>query len=130
MSVWDELAVNPYVQVAQNAIATFFSSDPPQFLYLPWSLHDRAALRELVMSAGFEEPSIEVVPHTVELPTAYHAARGLVQGNPTILDVEERANGTVEEVVEVVAFCLGQAFGHEPFRAPMRALVIDAERAP
>ena len=34
--------------MAQDAIATYFDADPPQFLYLPWSYHERDPLRELL----------------------------------------------------------------------------------
>ena len=127
-SVWDDLASNPYVQVAQDAIAGFFEAEPPQFLYLPWSYHDHATLRELVAEAGFVRCELDTVAHQAERPTSRDAAMGLVRGNPTILDIRKRAQATPAEVVDAVAESLGQAFGEEPFRAPMQAIVVTAER--
>jgi ubiquinone/menaquinone biosynthesis C-methylase UbiE len=128
LNVWDDLPSNPYVQVAQDAIATFFDSDPPQFLYLPWSCHEREPLRALLTDAGFADVELHTVSHTAELPDVRTVARGLVQGNPTIGEVEARATGTVDEVVAAVAEALETAFGTAPFRAPMRAVVATAVR--
>ncbi len=128
-NVWDDLASNPYVQVAQDAIASFFDDDPPQFLYLPWSYHAREPLRELVSEAGFVGCELQTVAHVAERPTAREVATGLVRGNPTINDVRERARGSVDEVIDAVEGALGNAFGSRPFRAPMQAIVVTAERA-
>ncbi len=127
-SVWDDLDSNPFVQVAQDAIASFFDEDPPQFLYLPWSYNDHEALRELVSGAGFQDCELHTVSHTAERPTAREVATGLVRGNPTLNDIRERADGSVEEVIDSVAEALGRAFGTSPFRAPTRVIIVTAER--
>lgn len=128
LSVWDAPAKNPYVEVAQRTIATFFREDPPGFLDVPWGLHDRDVLRQLFVDAGFAEPAIETVSREAELPRARDAAEGLVRGNPTLKDVETRAEAPVADVVDAVAAALGRVFGHAPFRVPMRAVVVSAER--
>jgi ubiquinone/menaquinone biosynthesis C-methylase UbiE len=129
LNVWDDLASSPFVQVAQDAIATFFDADPPQFLYLPWSYHDRDELRGLLEGAGFVDVALDTVPHVSERPTAREVANGLVRGNPTVNDVMELPGAPVEAVVDAVAAALGEAFGHAPFRAPMQAVVATGRRA-
>jgi len=127
-NVWDDLASNPYVQVAQDAIATFFDTDPPQFLYLPWGFHDREMLSDLTAAAGFTRVEVHTVSLMAERPSSQEVATGLVRGNPTLNEIHGRANGSVDEVIEAVAEALGRRFGSAPFRAPMRAVVVTAER--
>jgi len=129
LNVWGDLPSNPYVQVTQDAIATFFEEDPPQFLYLPWSYHDPVEITALVEAAGFDDVACHEVSCMAERPTVRHVATGLVRGNPTIRDVEDRANGTVDEVIDAVADALGDAFGRAPFRAPLQAIVVTARRS-
>jgi len=128
LSVWDEPAANPFLRLAQDAIAGFFDSDPPQFLELPWSFHDRRTLEGLAVEAGFEGVTLETVAHVSERPTARDAATGLVTGNPTVHDVRDRAQGAVEDVVTAVAASLSEAFGEAPIRVPMQAIVLTATR--
>jgi SAM-dependent methyltransferase len=128
LSVWDGLPSNPYVKVAQDTIASFFPSDPPQFLYVPWGFHERGAIRELLVGAGFTGVELTTVAIQAERPTALEVARGLVLGNPTIDAVEQRAQATPDKVVAAVAQALGSAFGHAPFRAPMQAIVATGRR--
>ncbi len=128
-NVWDDLPSNPFVQVAQDAIATFFDEDPPQFLYSPWSYHEHGPIRALLSEAGFSRPELHTVSHVAERPTAAEVATGLVRGNPTINDVRGRANVSVDDVIDAVAAALERSFGTAPFRAPMQAIVVTAERA-
>jgi hypothetical protein len=68
---------------------------------------------------------------TVELearsPSAQDAARGLVTGNPVVLDVTERATAPAEEIIEAVATALAAEGGAAPLQLPMRALVFLAQ---
>lgn len=129
LNVWDGLPSNPYVQVAQDAIESFFDEDPPTFLYKPWSYCDLEEIDGLLREAGFVDVALQVVSHESERPSATEVATGLVRGNPTITDVEERASAPADEVVEAVAAALAGAFGGAPFRAPMQAIVATARTA-
>jgi ubiquinone/menaquinone biosynthesis C-methylase UbiE len=128
-SVWDDLASNPFVQVAQDTIATFFWEDPPQFLYLPWSCHSHGALRKLMAEASFEHVELHTLPHVSKGQSAHAVASGLVCGNPTINDVRQRASASVEDVVAAVAAALSKAFGADQLRVPMRAIVVTAMKS-
>ncbi len=129
-NVWDDLASNPFVQVAQDAIESFFDEDPPQFLYLPWSYHEHELIGKLMVEAGFADFELHTVAHVAERPSAREVATGLVRGNPTILDVRARANGSTDDVIDAVTEALGRAFGSDPFRAPMQAIVVTAGVGP
>ncbi len=128
LSVWDDHASNPYVAVAQQALASFFESDPPRFLDVPWGYSERATLRDLLAAAGFADVELSTVRILAERPSAHDVARGLVTGNPNVLDVEQRARASVDEVVAGVAAALGASFGQAPFRVPMQAVMVTARR--
>lgn len=128
LSVWDDLASNPYVEVAQNTIATFFEEDPPQFLYMPWGASDRQALKSLAEGAGFTQVELHTVPIVSEGQAAGSVARGLVCGNPTVNAVRERATESVDTVVEAVADALSAKFGGEKLQLPMSAVFLEATR--
>jgi len=127
-NVWDDLPSNPYVEVAQAAIATFFDADPPQFLYVPWGYHEHGPILELLAESGFSRTEIHTVACVAERPTAREVATGLVRGNPTLTDVRERARGSVDDVVDAVTTALAESFGAAPFQAPMQAVVVTAEK--
>jgi len=120
------------VQVAQDAIASCFDTEPPTFLYQPWSFSDPDALEALLAEAGFTSLSLQLVSRTNEGSTARQIARGFVRGTPTIQAVQERALAPVDAVVETVARALSEAFGcalDAPLQVPMQALVATARRA-
>lgn len=128
LNVWDSLDRNPVARVAHEAIGRFFTDDPPTFLLLPYGYHDPDPIRAMLLGEGFVEVAVDFVDSIVERPTARHAAVGLVEGNPGIHEIRERASAGPEAVVDAVAAALGQAFGDAPMRAPLRAIVVTARR--
>ena len=53
INVWDSLNYNTVAGIAHRTVGLFFASDPPTFLQVPFSLHDRGALRAMIEDAGF-----------------------------------------------------------------------------
>ena len=98
----------------------------PRYLFLTPA--HREALSNLMNSAGFTGVELHTVSITAERPSSHLVATGLVRGNPTLNEINGRANGSVDEVIEAVAEALGQRFGSTPFRAPMQAVVVTGER--
>ena len=127
-NVWRSHAENPVVGIAHEAITSFFSEDPPTFLLLPFSYHDRGAIEALLGEAGFDEIELSEVATVAERPSARHAAIGFVEGSPIIHEIRERATVPVEEVVDAVAQALTQALGDAPLRTPLQAIVTTARR--
>lgn len=63
-----------------------------------------------------------------ECPSAKHVAEGLVAGNPSILEVQERGSAPVEEVINAVAKAVSKKFGDNPLRTPLQAIVFSTFR--
>ncbi|MFT5051404.1 MAG: SAM-dependent methyltransferase [Chlamydiales bacterium] len=127
-SVWGDLDSNPYVRLAQDAIASFFDAEPPGFLWVPWSYCEPGPIEELLHAAEFVDVKLERVPYLCEHCTSEDIARGLVCGNPTITQVIERASAPADNVVHAVASAIEGAFGSGTPRVPMQALVVTARR--
>ena len=53
LSVWGKIEENTICRIAHDTFRAFFPDDPPQFYQIPFSLHDTAAVRALLVDAGF-----------------------------------------------------------------------------
>ena len=122
-NTWLGLEENSFGRIARDTVARYFTSDPPTFYDVPFGFHDVPAIRGLLRAARLNLVSCESVELEARSPTAQDAARGLVTGNPVILDVTERATAPAEEIIGAVAAALAAEGGAAPLRLPMRALV-------
>jgi ubiquinone/menaquinone biosynthesis C-methylase UbiE len=127
-SVWDSIEHNDLARVAHETIASFFERDPPNFYEIPFSFHDPPAVRALLGGAGFRDVELTHVELPCVSPSAREAAIGLVEGNPVIGAIKERARATPAEIAEAVAAQLAARYGERPVRCGMRAVVCSAAR--
>jgi len=126
-NVWQSLDENSFGRIARDTIARYFTSDPPTFYDVPFGFHDIPAIRSLLRAAHLNVVACEPVELEAKSPSAEDAARGLVMGNPVLLDVTERATAPAEEIVAAVAQALAAEGGDQPLRLPMKALVFLAQ---
>jgi ubiquinone/menaquinone biosynthesis C-methylase UbiE len=110
LNVWDSMAENRVVEIAQKTIATFFDGAPPRFLEVPFGFHAEEPIREILDTAGFSSVSLERVRAVVPYSAAA-AARGLVEGNPGVADIDARASAPIEFVTKAVADRLAEVYG-------------------
>lgn len=127
-SVWDAIERNDFAYLAHRTITSFFENDPPMFYEVPFSFHDPKAIRPLCEATGFRK--VKVTP--LELPcvssSAADAAKGLVQGNPVAVAINERNSSLVAKITGAVAQALAARFGDRLPRGKMRALIWEAVR--
>jgi SAM-dependent methyltransferase len=126
-NVWLGLEENSFGRIARDTIARYFTSDPPTFYDVPFGYHDVPQIRGLLRAARLNLVSCDTVELEARSPSAKDAARGLVTGNPVVLDVGERATAPAEEIIEAVATALAAEGGAAPLQLPMRALVFLAQ---
>jgi ubiquinone/menaquinone biosynthesis C-methylase UbiE len=127
-NVWDSLDRNPVPRIAHEATERFFEGDPPSFMQTPFGFNEVDFIRKLLEEAGFEDVEAEVVSTVVERPSARGLAIGLVEGNPGILEIRERANAPPEQIVEAVAEAIRSELGDAPVQAPLQAIAFSARR--
>jgi ubiquinone/menaquinone biosynthesis C-methylase UbiE len=108
-NVWDSLARNPIIALAQEVISEFFATDPPQFLSVPFGWYDQDVIRAHLADAGFGDIAIAESPHDATHSDVRQLATGMVTGNPTILEIEERGSATADEVIAALAGAHGRA---------------------
>jgi ubiquinone/menaquinone biosynthesis C-methylase UbiE len=124
-TVWDRKELNTCVRVYSEVIEGMFPGDPEMQFTVPYSMHDTARLRELVVGAGFQEPKLEKVPITVR-GDARDIAKGQVLGTPRGLLLTKRGVDLGEAIDKVTA-ALEQAGGTGAgFQAPGQVIVVEA----
>ncbi|PYJ89647.1 MAG: SAM-dependent methyltransferase [Verrucomicrobia bacterium] len=125
-NVWDSLEQNPLGRIAHETISSFFEKDPPTFYQVPFGYHDHGEIKSVLAAAGFSEVRIDVVSKVSVAARAEDAAAGLVHGNPVSVAIAERDPSLLPVITTAVADALQKHFGGSMFRAPMRAIVVQA----
>jgi SAM-dependent methyltransferase len=109
-STWGTQDDNPYAQVANAVLHSHFDGNPPRFMRVPFSYADPVAVRDDLAAAGWREVTHEVVRRTKRIDDPAGFARGLVCGNPTIGEIQQRG-GDAEAVIAEVRDALTARFG-------------------
>ena len=126
-SVWDSIEKNDVTQITHEIITSFFEIDPPSFYRVPFAFHDEATIVDLLKAARFSDPRISILPKTGTSPAARDAAKGLIEGNPVIVEISQR--GVSHEAIEAaLAAALASRCGDSPVRSKLQALVCSARR--
>jgi len=128
-SIWDALAHNPLPRTTNEILAGFFDGNPPAFLHVPFSYHDQAIIRDDMAGAGLVDVAFTTLDGECVYDDPHLAALGVVTGSPLRIEIEQRGDTPLDDVVERVASGLGTAFGERDCRVPMRWIVISARRA-
>ena len=126
-NVWDSIQTNQSMRVVQQTISSFLGHEPG-FFDVPFALHDRSLLRDMVRSSGFQQIKISPVSIRTVSPSARWLATGIVTGSPASLELQQRGIAS-EPVIEAAAAALACAFGDCPCETDRRAVVVTA-RAP
>lgn len=79
LSVWDSHRYNPFGRIAHEVAGRFFPADPPQFYSVPFSCHQIDPIKDMLLTAGFDDIDIAVIRQVRELPR-YRALRA--RGGP------------------------------------------------
>lgn len=128
-SVWGTFGQNPFARVAQDAIASFFATDPPTFYMTPFGYHDLGVIESALDEAGFSRIAAHKVHREIDIPDAAHFARGLVLGNPVSEEIRTRGASDHETVIAAVADALEKSFGANPGRMSLNAIVVEANKS-
>lgn len=127
-SVWDRKELNPTGVVAGEALEGLKPGDPDLVFGIQYEMSDIAGLRALVSGAGFVEARIESVALEVSGVSARTLATGIVRGTPRANLIANKGFD-LDRVVDTVAAALAKSGGADAYRAPSRALFVEA-RAP
>lgn len=127
VSTWDSMLVNGFARVVHERVTAMLPDDPPQFMHVPFHLHDRAALHSMAMQAGLAHAEVLVLPTDSEGVSARDAARGFVRGNPIAVQLEQRG-ADLAAIEEAVTLGLTELGGESPLHLHLQALLIYGQR--
>jgi ubiquinone/menaquinone biosynthesis C-methylase UbiE len=126
-NVWDAIDKNRFAMVANETITGFFPTDPPTFYQTPFGFHDRGVIRKMLDSAGFSRIEDVVVSTRSQSPSAEEFARGLVEGNPIINEIQARGAASAEEIIKELADRIRKKLGGKPVPVHLQAIVFEAQ---
>lgn len=127
-SVWDRIEENPTGLVGAEALEGLAPGDPDLVFRTQYELADPALLRRLAEGVGFEHVRIDPVGLEVSGASARTLATGQVRGTPRATLIRNKGFD-LDQVVDTVAAALARHGGADPYRAPSRAIFVEA-RAP
>ena len=127
-NVWDSLEQNKSALIAHQTIAGFFESNPPQFLTTPFGFYDIDHISNLIEQTGLTNIESHIVSKTLEVLEAAHFAKGLVEGNPGIIEINERATVEASVVTKATADALEKAYGLSPLEIELQEIVFTATK--
>jgi SAM-dependent methyltransferase len=122
-SVWESIAENPHARAIQLTLEELFPAAPPTFLAVPHGYHDPERIRADFTSAGWDDPTIELVRLEGE-SSARGLAIGFSSGSPLTHELAERG-ADPSEVANHIADGLG---GASPYTVELAALVLTAAK--
>ena len=127
-NVWDAIEHNDLAKIAHETIVSFFDRDPPRFYEVPFGYHERGEIEKLMRQEGFRAIQMSVVPKESKINQAEEAAKGLIEGNPVVLEIAERDPSLVRKIIDALTAAIKGRFGNSSVRAPMRAIIVRAQR--
>jgi ubiquinone/menaquinone biosynthesis C-methylase UbiE len=125
-SVWDSHRHNPFGRIAHAMAEHFFPVDPPQFYNVPFSCHQIDPIKEMLITAGFDDIGVAVIRQERELPDVANFARAAVHGNPLIDQIQARGGVDPTRVVDALTQEFRREFGNNPGRMSIQAIVFSA----
>ncbi|WP_335684896.1 class I SAM-dependent methyltransferase [Sneathiella sp.] len=114
LNVWDGFAHNKAVGVVDGVIKQFFKTDPPHFLEAPFGSVTAEQGRQLFIEAGYTSIDITKIYDASEMTDYSAPARGFITGNPTLVEVEQRATIGIDELIAAAEIALAEEFGPPP----------------
>lgn len=125
---WDEVAHNPMPSITNETLQHFFPTDTPAFYQVPFSYYDKSTITANLKEAGFTDIAIELVKLTGFSMSAADAAKGLIQGTPTITAIEERDASKTPLIMDMLERKIADRFGKEGIQVPLQAYVVSCKK--
>ncbi|MEX0649787.1 MAG: class I SAM-dependent methyltransferase [Candidatus Andersenbacteria bacterium] len=128
INVWDSQDKNRVVRLCGEIIASFFETEPPTFLKIPFGFYDVDAITTMIEDAGFDEVTSEYVSETFTTIPASDIARGMVMGNPTIGELQKRGTTGIDTVVNAITEAIEDEFGKNTPTFSIQEIVFTAKK--
>ena len=120
VAVWSDIRRSPGFAALADGLTRHVSADAGKWAHGPFALADGDALRELLVSAGFQEVTLRVVGRMVGFPSAAEFVRWYVAATPLADHVARAAPGAEAALAAYVAAQLA-GYAKDELAFPMEA---------
>ena len=127
-NVWDSFEFNPFARITHETVGGFFKQDTPGFYTIPFNYHRIDAIKTSLLGTGFDDISMRVLKIHKTIPKAQAFAEGIIFGNPIIDEIKARGTTDPDAIVAALTAALNCAFGQDPGRMPLQAIVFSARK--
>jgi len=125
-NLWDSYTYNHLIRTVNDTLSNLFPKSPPSFFDTPYGYHRVDEVKTLLVETGFGDIEISVLPRTSRCENARQVALGYILGTPVCIQIAERGEQSVEEVVNIVERAICETYGQSSIRAKMQAIVFKA----
>lgn len=126
-NTWDAIEHNPLSKTVTDVVSAYFpGTGAANFYKIPFSMHDREAIMQLLQEAGFSTINIEQVTKQATSTHASDGARGLILGTPVFHAMNEIDSTAPEKVIALVTEKIAALYGNNPSTSEMSAWVAEA----
>ena len=125
-NVWDSFDFNPFARISHDTVGGFFNGDAPAFFTVPFGYHRIDEIKSSLLAAGFTDISVHVLKIDKTITASRQFAEGLILGNPIIEEIRVRGTTDSAAIIAAVGAALQNAFGEDPGRMPLQAIVFSA----
>ena len=122
-NIWDTLEANPIALMAHETVAKYFDAEPPSFLKVPFGSCDEESTLHIFRRQGFENMQSDIVEALVESSSPSDIARGFVEGNPGIIEIQDRAKASPQVNMDDLISKIETRYGPNPMQIPFREIV-------
>lgn len=128
-NVWDRIEDNEVAAVVEEALASVFPDDPPQFMRrIPHGYFDAAIIARDLAGGGFESrPDIDTLTKHSRADSARIAAGAICLGTPLRVEIEARDRSRLSEATDAAVAAIAKQFGDGLIDAKMQALVVSIQ---
>jgi ubiquinone/menaquinone biosynthesis C-methylase UbiE len=123
---WNHIEANPMANIVNEVLQEFFPVDTPAFYSVPFSYFDIKKMHANLQYAGFNDIDIELLNLKGKSQSASEAAKGLIEGTPTVTAIEERNPEKLPALMKRLEQLISTKFGLHELQIPLQAFVVTA----
>ena len=127
-NIWDSYEHNDLIKSVNHILHDLFPDNPPPFFDVPYGYYQIDPIKELLGQAGFGDIDISILPKISTAESARHVALGYIRGTPVCLQIVEREQLSVDQVMDQVEARLIKEYGNGAVSAKMQGIVFKAHK--